>query len=337
MEPIAADGRGEADVADAADAAVHPTGHASQAGAQAAAPATRGSTQEPPEGTLPNGSASAGYDSAGADRERARVAADAAGEFLQRHLAEPGPTVQRHLLRGRQVWIKRAGAPHPEWPYWVLGAIARLARLPALAPVPNHGGEEAIRIESSRLRDLAARGLRVPVLLAAQPQGLLMSHLGRPGEATPSLAEEMNESTGTDPAAVLAMFCQGLGAVGLVHAAGTCLSQAFARNLVRCPDGVVGYIDFEDDPTAVMSLAQCQVRDVLCYVHSAAVYLHEAGQLDAAREPWHSWLAQQPTVVRVLVQSSARRMRWLRFLPQNRRFGRDLQRARAAWALLSPR
>ncbi len=52
------------------------------------------------------------------------------------------------------------------------------------------------------------------------------------------------------PEAVLRLWLQGLRAIELVHNQGTCLSQAFARNLVRCPDGVVGYIDFEDDPTA---------------------------------------------------------------------------------------
>ena len=50
------------------------------------------------------------------------------------------------------------------------------------------------------------------------------------------------------------LWAQGLRAMELVHNQGTCLSQAFARNLVRCPDGVVGYVDFEDDPTAVLPL-----------------------------------------------------------------------------------
>ena len=283
---------------------------------------------------LPSAAADAPVRDAACDA-RTQVADEAAAAFLKTCLASQTEPVQRYLLRGRQVWVKRAGAAHPQWPYWVLGGIARVLRLPALAPVPNRGGEDAIAIEAARLRDLAARGLRVPAVLAIEPQGFLMSHLGRPGESTPSLAEEMNERTATDSEGVLAMFCQGLDAVGLVHAAGTYLSQGFARNLVRCPDGAVGYIDFEDDPASVMSLAQCQVRDVLCYVHSAAVYLHEAGELDAGRARWKVWLELQPTVVRALVHTSTRRMAWLRWLPSTRRFGRDLQRARAAWSLLA--
>ena len=257
-----------------------------------------------------------------------------ATDFLRQCLDSQTEPVQRYQWQGDQVWVKRSVAPRPRWHFWLLGMFASAVRLPALAPVPNPGGEQAVRTEARRLRDLAARGLRVPPVLAELPEGFLMEHLGRAGQPTPSLAEEMNENTGSRPDQVLALFEQGLKAVGRVHAVGTCLSQGFARNLVRCPDGVIGFVDFEDDPQAALPMAQCQLRDILCYLHSAAVYLLEAGRLDAARAPWQAWLAGRPPAVRALVVESARRMRWLRHLPEDRRWGRDLQRARAAWALL---
>lgn len=257
-----------------------------------------------------------------------------ATDFLRQCLSTQTEPVQRHVWRGEQVWVKRSVSARPRWHFWLLGLLARAVQLPALSPVPNPGGEQAVRTEARRLRELAARGLRVPAVLAELPEGFLMEHLGRPGQHTPSLAEEMNEYTAGDPQRVLDLFCQGLQATARVHAVGTCLSQGFARNLVRCPDGVIGYVDFEDDPQASMPLSQCQLRDILCYVHSSAVYLLEAGQLDAARAPWREWLARRAPHMRGLVADSARRMRWLRRLPQDRRWGRDLQRARAAWALL---
>lgn len=257
-------------------------------------------------------------------------------DFLRERLREQTEPVQRYRLDDQQVWIKRAGAPHARWPFWLLGLLARAVRLPLLAPVPNPGGRASVDTEARRLRDLALRGLRVPPVLAQQPDGFLMGHLGTAGQPTPSLAEEMNENVRDGrPEAVLPLFRQGLDAIARVHRAGTCLSQAFARNLVRCPDGVVGYVDFEDDPQAALPLAQCQARDILCYAHSAAVYLLEAGALDAARAPWTAWLAQQPPSVQALVAQAIRRMGWLRRLPTDRRWGRDLQRARAAWSLLA--
>ena len=206
--------------------------------------------------------------------------------FLHEHLPGQPSNVASYTLGDEQVWLKKAGPRHGMGRYRVLGARANLARLDVLRPVPNLGGNEAIATEARRLRDLKARGLRVPLVLAQQADGLLLRHLGRPGEPTPSFDGEMQAAVSRGPAAVQALWMQGLLALDHVHATGTSLSQAFARNLVRCPDGIVGYIDFEDDPAASLPLAHCQARDVLCYVHSTALYLRTGGALEAARPLW---------------------------------------------------
>ncbi len=146
----------------------------------------------------------------------------------------------------------------------------------------------------------------------------------------------MHSAVPQGPAAVQALWHQGLEALQQVHSTGTSLSQAFARNLVRCPDGVVGFIDFEDDPTSALPLAHCQARDALCFVHSTALYLRESGALETARLLWAAWLAQQPADMQTTLAHSIARLAWLRHLPPNRRLGRDLQRARAAYDLLTP-
>lgn len=254
--------------------------------------------------------------------------------FLQTQRAGQSANVASYALGDEQVWLKKAGPRHGMWRYRVLGALAALARLDVLRPVPNLGGNEAIATEARRLRDLRARGLRVPLVLAQQPDSLLLRHLGRPGEPTPSLDGEMQAARAQGAAPVQALWLQGLQALEQVHATGTSLSQAFARNLVRCPDGVVGYIDFEDDPAASLPLAHCQARDALCYVHSTALYLREADALESARPLWAAWLAQRSPAMRAVLTTSIGRMAWLRHLPQSRRLGRDLQRARAAFDLL---
>ena len=256
--------------------------------------------------------------------------------FLRQQLALQHANVARYMLDGEQVWLKKAGPRHGMGRYRVLGALARLARLQVLRPVPNLGGTAAIATEARRLHDLAARGLRVPVVLARQEDGLLLRHLGRPGEPAPSLDGELHAAMPQGPQAVQALWCQGLEALQQVHSTGTSLSQAFARNLVRCPDGVVGFIDFEDDPTSALPLAHCQARDALCFVHSTALYLRESGALESARLLWAAWVAQLPTSVQTTLNHSIARLAWLRHLPPNRRLGRDLQRARAAYDLLTP-
>ena len=256
--------------------------------------------------------------------------------FLRDQYALQTPNVASYRLGSEQVWLKKAGPRHSMARYRVLGLLAWLTRLQVLRPVPNLGGSAAIATEARRLHSLAALGLRVPEVLAHQPEGLLLRHLGRPGEATPSFDGEMQAASAAGPQAVLARWQEGLAALQTVHARGACLSQAFARNLVRCPDGVLGFIDFEDDPLASLPLALCQARDALCYVHSTALYLREAGALPEARAIWAHWLAEQPAALGALLVTTAQRLAWLRHLPQDRRWGRDLQRARAAYDLLNP-
>lgn len=256
--------------------------------------------------------------------------------FLRDQYALQTPNVASYRLGSEQVWLKKAGPRHSMARYRVLGLLAWLTRLQVLRPVPNLGGSAAIATEARRLHSLAALGLRVPEVLAQQPEGLLLRHLGRPGEATPSFDGEMQAASAAGPQAVLARWQEGLAALQTVHARGACLSQAFARNLVRCPDGVLGFIDFEDDPLASLPLALCQARDALCYVHSTALYLREAGALPEARAIWAHWLAEQPAALGALLATTAQRLAWLRHLPQDRRWGRDLQRARAAYDLLNP-
>ena len=68
------------------------------------------------------------------------------------------------------------------------------------------------------------------------------------------------------------------------------MMQAFARNLMPCPDGVIGFIDFEDDPGEALSIAECQMRDWLSYLYSTALPLH-ASKPDGAGGAWLAMLA----------------------------------------------
>ncbi|MFT4241321.1 MAG: RIO1 family regulatory kinase/ATPase [Acidovorax sp.] len=256
-------------------------------------------------------------------------------DFLRQQLAEQPHNVMCHTVDGEAIWVKRAGAPHGPGRYRAMALLAGLLGLPVLRPVPNPGGPQAIATEVRRLRDLAARGVRVPEVLAVQDNGFAMRHLGRPGEETPSLINAMEPAAQAGhTAAVLALWQQGLDVLAHVHRQGTCLSQAFARNMVRCPDGQVACIDFEDDPAAVLPLPVCHARDALCYAHSTAIYLLQSGLLPGARALWAAWVAQSSPPMQAVLADSVQRLRWLRRLPASRRLGRDLQRVRAACDLL---
>ncbi|MET3495151.1 hypothetical protein [Variovorax boronicumulans] len=254
-------------------------------------------------------------------------------EFLRVTLPRQQKNVASHRLGGERVWLKKAGPRHGKWGYRVMAAVARMVRLDIIKPVPNPGGEAAIATEARRLKQLAAAGLRVPRVLAQQPDGLLISDLGESGRTTVALQERLDQAAAAGPAALLAVWREGLAAIAAVHLRGQHLSQAFDRNLVQCPDGVIGYIDFEDDPAEVMTLAECQARDWLSYLHSTAMML-EAAAPQAAGQHWHAALASVNGEVRERIANAARRMRWAQKLPASRRWGRDTQRVRAVARLL---
>lgn len=259
------------------------------------------------------------------------------GAFLARQLPLQSKPIDHYLLGEGQVWLKRAGPGNSAWRYRVLSVAAALLRLPVLRPVPNPGGRVAIATEVRRLRTLAAQGVRVPEVLAAEPGGFLMSHLGVPGQEAPSLANAIRAAVADGAAPVLALWSQGLDLLQTVHGQGLCLSQAFARNMVLCADGGLACVDFEDDPAAALPLELCQVRDLLCYLHSTAIYLAHAQALPQARALWEAWLqsAGYSGAFHATLGKTVARLRWLRHLPQDRRWGRDAQRLRAAYDLLN--
>lgn len=254
--------------------------------------------------------------------------------FLRTTLPRQPKNVVSHRFGTERVWLKKAGERHGKLRYHLMAAIAGLLRLDVLKPVPNPGGDAAIAIEARRLRELGAAGLRVPTVLAEQADGLLISDLGESGRATVVLQEKLAQAAATGPAALLTVWREGLDAIALVHAHGAYLSQAFDRNLVQCPDGAIGYIDFEDDPGQTLPLAECQVRDWLSYLHSTAMLVRAAAP-QAAEAHWHAVLAAASAEVHARLTLAARRMRWLRHLPSGRRWGRDTQRVRAVARLLA--
>ncbi|MBU1360766.1 MAG: hypothetical protein KKC79_03510 [Gammaproteobacteria bacterium] len=254
-------------------------------------------------------------------------------EFLRTALPQQVKAVTSHRLGNERVWLKKAGPRHGKLRYHLLALVAGALRLDVLTPVPNPGGNTSIATEARRLRELGAAGLRVPAVLAQQPDGLLISDLGQSGRPPVVLQEKLDHAAATGPSALLSVWHEGLAAIALVHAQGTYLSQAFDRNLVQCPDGRIGYIDFEDDPGETLPLAECQARDWLSFLHSTAM-LVDAASPHAAGDHWHAVLADASDEVRERLSVAARRMRWLRHLPAGRRWGRDTQRVRAvAWLL----
>lgn len=76
--------------------------------------------------------------------------------FLASHAPHQTALVQRYQWQGHSLWLKRAGPAHPAWRYRALAWVSHWLQVPALQPVPNPGGVQAIATEVQRLQTLAA-------------------------------------------------------------------------------------------------------------------------------------------------------------------------------------
>lgn len=247
--------------------------------------------------------------------------------FLRQHApAQQEALASYRLPDGTRVWLRRAAGRNPLWLYRVLGAVVAVLRLPVLRPVPNLGGTAALAIEVRRLRELAAAGVCVPDVLAQEESAVL---LGDVGGITVQAALEQ-----ADSAAALRIWAAGLAAIAQVHQVGQYLSQAFARNMLWRDDATVAFIDFEDDPAAVLPLAHCQCRDWLCYLHSTTLVLEEKGVLDEARHLWMQQWVVLPVAMRDDLQRTWRSVGGLCHLRRRSLWGKDALKIAAMLRLL---
>lgn len=241
--------------------------------------------------------------------------------FLRQQLAQQSAGIASYQLGGEQVWLKKAAPRRGRWRQRLLGALAWALRLPVLRPLPPLGGSAAIATEARRLRDLAARGLRVPAVLAVQPGGLLLRHLGRSGQPTPTLARALQEAVPAGAQAVLGLWHQGLQALSYVHTTGTSLGQACARTPGSLPRRHPGLPPLCGRPGP--------------YPGAGARPGARRGAQAGAHALWQQWLAECSPGVRAALAHSGARLAWLRHLPSSGHLGPGLQRARALHDVLA--
>jgi len=182
------------------------------------------------------------------------------------------PMVQKFSLGGRTAWLKRYDPDSLIRPAMVRlwNGLASRLDLAALRSPPRHTGEKAKEIELRRIEALRAHGAPVPRVLGEGPRSLILSDMG------PTLAHRLKRLKSANDADILVR--QTAQAIGELHRHGGYLGQAFARNITVGERGV-GFIDFEEDPSEIMTLAQAQARDWVLFTTGVGPYF--TGRVDA--------------------------------------------------------
>lgn len=216
--------------------------------------------------------------------------------------------VQKFSLGGRTAWLKRYDPDN-----WLRPAVVRLwnglasrLELAALRSPPRYAGEQAKEIELRRLEALRACGAPVPSILGEGPRSLILSDMG------PTLAHRLKRLKSANDVDILVR--QTVHAIGELHRHGGYLGQAFARNITVGDTGV-GFIDFEEDPSEIMSLAQAQARDWVLFTTGVGPYF--TGRMDVLSELIREQASQaEPQVAREVHRIASR----LGFLERTGRF-----------------
>jgi len=239
-------------------------------------------------------------------------------------LVEAGIPKARHRAfpiewKGRKVWVK---VPTPYNFYlWhrVQAMVAALLGNAMLKPTVSIGGEEGLRFEARRLCALKEKGIAVPDVVALTKGWLVTDHIGTPLQDL--LDDEQDERTRQ------IALVRGALALADLHQKGEWHGSGQVRDLIALVNGDIGFIDFEEDLLAVMSLAEAQARDVLLMLMSAARYAR--GDAD----PLPAMLAAYKEVAPATVWSPLGRIAGLLnglatlLRPFNKRLGRDAKQA----------
>ncbi|PIT11837.1 hypothetical protein BGI30_06205 [Snodgrassella alvi] len=228
---------------------------------------------------------------------------------LQQCLLIQTDLMQSHTLaNGERVWVRKAGARNSAWRYHLLKLAQQISGIHMLQPVPNLGGIPSLQTEAARLHALSIAGVQVPIILAQQPNALMISHIGEH-----NLEKEWKQHQ-YQPEILLQRWQLGLNAIEDVHKRKQYLSETFARNMIYVNQNSIGFIDFEDDPLSVMPLPACHARDWLCYLHSGARLMQDYSVASQAKALWDNMMHNQPYEVHTIVANSLRKIRWMRYL-----------------------
>ncbi len=170
-------------------------------------------------------------------------------------LAGGSQRVERVQLSDRIVWIKRYRGSGFRLAARLQGFVATLTGQPVLRPSSLITPGDYIEREVRQIAAFTRAGFLTPTIYYRSKTALVLSHLGVP------ISKLMSRVKAADADAHDALLVRCALELGRLHAAGLCHGRPHPRDFIL-EDGRFGFLDFEEEPAAVMPLAVAQARDV---------------------------------------------------------------------------
>lgn len=160
--------------------------------------------------------------------------------------------------QGRRYWIKIALQEQTNNWHRFQNLFAGLLRCSMLRATVSSAMDDGLNAEARRLKKVAERGVRVPRVVARQPGWILLDDIGK------NLFEQVQQHQDKQ-----AFLIKAAHAVAKLHQAGGWHGTGQLRDMILCPDGEIGFIDFEENVGEAMEVCAAQARDLLRFLISS--------------------------------------------------------------------
>lgn len=166
-----------------------------------------------------------------------------------------GKRISSAVIGGHRVWIKRYDAERRPLPKRLHSLISPLLPYPFLRSPKDVGQVGMADREERKMSAFLRAGFQVPRVVYRQAAVMVLS------DVAPIIQDRLNHLRHGDPLEHDTLLVQCARALGEAHAAGLCHGRPHPRDFFE-RNGVAGFLDFEEEPEAVMPLAAAQARDV---------------------------------------------------------------------------
>ncbi len=231
---------------------------------------------------------------------------------------------------GERFWIKRYDRDDRAI-YKFLHRLVALLPLPAaLRPSPAVKARDAVARELRKTGQFAEAGFPTPEIVLSDDRMIVSRDCGTMVDMQAIAERQSGNGDAHDR-----LLCNCVTALCRAHVHGLVHGRPHPRDMIIGPGGAIGFMDFEEEPEAVMPVETAQARD--CWLLFLVVS-------DMMAEPQNAKAAFQAYVERAPVQVTGELKKLVRFwhrllrpaqLLGGRRFGSDLRRILKADEILT--
>lgn len=234
-------------------------------------------------------------------------------------LVSDAKRVQSVSLTCGTVWIKRHGDKGRRLIVAVQNAVARLLQLPFMRPSPAETAEGMVKRDLRRIASFSQADVPTAAVLYSSGGAIVLSDIA------PTVHQQLKSLRNNDPAAHdrLLVFC--CAELGRLHAGGLCHGRPYPRDMF-IKDHRLGFIDFEEEPEAVMPMETAQARDLwLLFLQLSDRAADRRMTQEQAYQEWASAAPKAAIAELREITRSMGRFLWLARLIGRFHMGRDLR------------